>query len=636
MQRTARESGPRRSAFAAAFFSFLLPGLGHAYLGRWLRAVAWAIPPVLVMAAVGGIAVSPGRSELIGLLSDPAMLMAVLGFLVLDLLYRLVALLDAYRLARAPVDPSGISRMASAAGLLAVVLVLVASHVALARPVLIVYDVLASVTDGDDDSALPDLRVLENDPNFRGIVIPGLNDPSTQPGDPAAGADDPSAAASDPDPGAGQAASRGGAGGGGPTMGPTNEPDDTGTIPPKYEWDGRKRLDILLIGADGGRQGYGGYLTDTMLVVSVDPPTGRVAFISLPRDTVGVPLPRSWRASRAYGGAYPYKINTLYTAARAAPSLFPGDDRERGFEALKGALSQLLGLDIRYHVAVDLSGFRDVVNALGGEVIDVQMPVQDEAYPADDGRGKLKLYIPPGIQYMPGGEALSYARSRHESSDFDRAARQQRVITSVRDQTDLSALFESRVLDRMLRTVKKDVKTDIPPRMLPKLVALAQKVDLDRRISLVLSAPTYGSVCYPCPPNGQWAIKANVPRMRAAAQNVFKGDPRAEARRLEIASEGAVIHVLNGTRSSNTRSTRIAEALMARGFDAMVPPVNGGRAPTSDAKQTVITVYNRRQDDFPETIRSLQKIFRVKAVSVDDPSARADIVITVGTRTDQL
>ena len=55
-----------------------------------------------------------------------------------------------------------------------------------------------------------------------------------------------------------------------------------------------------------------------MIVVSVDPRTGKVAFISLPRDMSGIPLPRDWPAYRAYGGKYTDKINTLYTAARAS------------------------------------------------------------------------------------------------------------------------------------------------------------------------------------------------------------------------------------------------------------------------------------------------------------------------------
>ena len=103
-----------------------------------------------------------------------------------------------------------------------------------------------------------------------------------------------------------------------------------------------------------------------MITVSVDPVTGRLAFISLPRDTSNIPLPRDWPAYRALGGKWNNKINTLYTVARSRPDLFPGNDKQRGYKALMGTLGQLYGLDIKYYMAVDLNSFRSVVNTLGG------------------------------------------------------------------------------------------------------------------------------------------------------------------------------------------------------------------------------------------------------------------------------
>jgi LCP family protein required for cell wall assembly len=596
---------PARSAFVAAFLSFILPGLGQAYLGRWLRALAWVALPVIVTALVIGIALSSDRNELAGQLLIPAVQLAVLGAIVVDLLYRLAAMLDAWRLGQVPRGATtGVSRLASTIGLLAIVLVLVVSHVAIARPVYSAYDTLSTITDGGDDTPIPSGSLAPEIAELLATALP-----------------------SDPGLAGGEVT---------PAPDPRFTPPPTATPPPEYAWDGKKRLDILLIGADGGRIGAESYLTDTMIVVSVDPPTGRVAFISLPRDTSGVPLPSSWAAHRHFGGSFPGKINTLYTTARYAPGLFPGNDRERGFRALKGALSELYGLNIQYHVAVDLRGFRDVINALGGVVIDVQVPVQDDGYPADDGRGKLKLYIPPGMQYMSGPKALAYARSRHLSSDFDRSGRQQRIITSVRDQTDLSELFEPGVLDQLLKSVKENIKTDIPPDMLPKLVALAQKVDINRRVSLVLSPPTFGSECYPCPPNGLYVLKANVPAMRRAAQNVFDSDPKVEARRQAIESEGALVHVLNGTPGTNLKTTRTAEALAALGVNATVPPVNAGRAETDDYTDTVITVLNGREADFPETIKLLQRTFGVQAVTAEDPTERAGILVVVGRKSPNL
>ena len=153
-----------------------------------------------------------------------------------------------------------------------------------------------------------------------------------------------------------------------------------------------------------------------------------------------------------------------------------------------GALGTLYDLDIDYYVAVDLNSFRNVVNTLGGVVVDVQVPVYDSGYPADDGRGKLKLYMPPGMVKMNGQQALAYARSRHETSDFDRvgapAARHHlgarpdgpRRTSSSRASSPSSSRRSARTSRRTSR-----------PSMLPKLLSLAQKIDLDRRENLVLS-----------------------------------------------------------------------------------------------------------------------------------------------------
>jgi LCP family protein required for cell wall assembly len=593
----------RRSAFAAAFLSFLYPGLGHAYLGRWLRALAWAILPTLAIAAGAGLILSTSeRSELLAPLLDPAMSTMVYGAIIVDLLYRLAAVLDAYRLARDPSVGSSGSRMLSTVGLLGIVLVLIASHVAVARPLGVINEQFSELNSGDE-SELPDAEDLE----ALGIQIPSF-------------APEPTAAPDEPE-----------------VVEEESTPSPTPSAGPG--WDGKQRLNILLIGADGGRQGRAdsSYLTDTMIVVSVDPRTGKVAFISLPRDMSGIPLPRDFgSAYRAYGGKYTDKINTLYTAARGS-SLFPGNDRERGYNALMGALGQLYGLKIDYYVAVDLNSFRDTVNTLGGVIVDVQVPVYDPVYPSADGRGNLKLYVPPGMQWMNGQRALAYARSRHGSSDFDRAARQQRVVTSVRDQTDLSSLFSPGVIEKLMKQVTKSVRTNIPPKMVPKLISLAQEIDLDRRDNLVLSSSAYGRVCYPCPPNGYWMLIANPGNIRRAVQNVLAGNVKAAKERRSIEDEGAIVYVLNGAGGSNAKTTNIADALKGRGFNAMVPPVAEGRADTDDYKDTVITIYNGAAADLPLTLKKLRQTFKgAEVVEVDDGDQIANVAVIVGSKTKPL
>lgn len=597
-----------RSAFAAAVFSALLPGAGQAYLRQWGRALAWVAPYVLLIALIAGVMANERSSE--GFLAQfvaPSWLMGTLGFIVVDLLFRLAAVVDAYRSATRPpaARSSAPLRAASAAGLVAVVLVLLLSHVAVARPVYLAYDALSSIGGGDDTPIGPapsEAPIVSRAP----IASPGARFSRAPTDEPSA----TPAATLDP-------------------VSPTPSASAGPTPIPGLPWDGTERLNILLIGADA-REGHTAYLTDTMITVTIDPVTKQIGFINLPRDTTQVPLPISWPAHAHYGGSYPGKINTLYSFARRDPSLYPGSDAQRGYIALKGAISELYGLDVKYYMAVDLAGFRAVIETLGGVVVDVQVPVSDPRYGSEDGRENLKLYIPSGIQHMDGREALAFARARHETSDFDRSERQQRVITSLRQQTDMSELLAPGVLERLLSTFRTSVKTDIPPELFPRLITLAQDVDVDERVSLTLAAPTYSTECYPCPGTGLYELPANVPAIRSAVAGIFTETAAQAERGQRLAAEAAMVSVLNGTAGLNNRATRIAEALDLFGLEASVPLVDGGRADATTYTETEITAYNGAGEDMPETLALLEETFGVTAQAADDPAQAADFVVIVG------
>ena len=203
----------------------------------------------------------------------------------------------------------------------------------------------------------------------------------------------------------------------------------------------------------------------------------------------------------------------------------------------------------------------------------------------------------------------------------------------MREQLDLSALLAPGVIGDLLETFRSSIKTDIPPAKIPKLIQLAQEIDLDERISLVLDPPDYSETCYPCPPDGQYVLRANVAKIRKDVGNIFKRDRADVERATEMKSEGAIVHVLNGTRNSNVRTTRISDVLDSFGVNAIVPPVNAGAADSSDFTETVITVYNGAEQAMPSTIAFLERTFDVTAVTAEDPTQEADIVIVVGTGT---
>ena len=332
-----------RSAFAAAFLSLIFPGLGHAYAGAWMRALAWAALPLLSLALLGGIVLRANRIELLGFVVQPTVLYGLLVVNALILLYRILAAIDAWNVARFlnDVDASGTGRAGRArlpvsplsiAGLIAVVLVIAGGHIAVARYNLLATSLVSCVFSEDED--------------------PSCAEPTDSP-DPA---DSPIAQAS-----------------GSNSPQPTDTPEAvpsvasgvTGTQAPTLPpWDGKERLNILLVGVDQ-RNGDSFFNTDTLIVASIDPKTKEVAMFQVPRDTSDVPVPANARP--VWGSLYRGKINSWYAQNRVRTDLWRGSSsRARGFNALKSLLGELYGLDIRYYVMVNFQGFRDAVNTLGG------------------------------------------------------------------------------------------------------------------------------------------------------------------------------------------------------------------------------------------------------------------------------
>ncbi len=598
-----------RSPFAAAFLSLIFPGLGQLYAGAPGRALAFAAAPILFIALVAGVALRMDRIELIGLVLNPFVLSSVFVLNIVILVYRAVAIVDAYRVAEYMNAAStsgggrgGRSRIRhdplSIAGLLAIVLVMAGSHVVVAR-----YDMLALDVLGSDcifvggDSGVCD---ADTSPSPRTST-----QPSVDASDGSDGSDQPS---DSPEPEATPAGSA--------------LPDVT--IPP---WDGKERLNILLIGSDQ-RPGEGTHNTDTLIVVSIDPITKQVAMFSLPRDTVDVPLPPG-PARQAFGSVYTRKVNAFWTSVRKRDDLFPGDPKKNlpGYNGLKAMLGNLYGLDIKYFVEVNFEGFKNVVDAMGGVTIDVQVPVSDDRFPSINDSLR-RVYIPSGIQHMDGAEALRYARSRHGSNDFDRGVRQQRVLLSLREQADPQDLIPR--LPDLVSALQRTVKTDIPVAQLPALLGLASNVDTKNIRSYVFTPPFYQQE-FLSSPRG-YIIVPYLSKIRAAVRDAFTTDPADEALRQSLAEEAGVVWVLNGTNDSG-RGTRLAGYLDWRGLAASSPRQ---KPPGPVPADTTIVVYNGAGPKLEDTIAYLEKTFGVTVQERTDPAIKTDITVTIGNSTPDL
>lgn len=183
-------------------------------------------------------------------------------------------------------------------------------------------------------------------------------------------------------------------------------------------------FDVLILGTHGA-------LTDTIMVASVNPDTGTVSLISIPRDLY-------------VDGR---KINEHY-------NLY-------GAEQMKQAIYDIIGILPEKYVVVDLQAFVDIVDAMGGLDIYVEKEIYDNQYP-DGNFGYKVFYMEAGQQHMDGETALMYARSRKTTSDFDRAKRQQDVITAVRDNVaGMGILEDASAAVTVFKSVMENLDTDI-------------------------------------------------------------------------------------------------------------------------------------------------------------------------------
>jgi LCP family protein required for cell wall assembly len=346
---------------------------------------------------------------------------------------------------------------------------------------------------------------------------------------------------------------------------------------------------------------------------------------SLPRDTVNVPVPPG-PAQSVLGTVYTRKINSLYSTLSERPDAFPGGPRTRGYNGLKAMIGELYGLDIKYFVEVNFEGFIKVMDALGGVTVNVQSPVVDDRFPSGERGRLLRIYIPAGVQHMTGEEALVYARSRNASSDFDRGQRQQRVLLSLARQTDVATVLPR--IDGLAAALSEAVRTDIPRDLLPRLMGLAEEVDLSSIRSYVFSVPVYGEeITEPV-----YVIVPDVDAIRAAVRDAFVVDPAFAARRELLAQEGATVWVLNGS-GVEGQATATAAYLEYVGLNASAP---NQRPEDSGLPATRIQVLNGAESRLPLTIQTLEATFEVTAEPVSDPGVRADIVITTSGTTPEL
>ncbi len=238
----------------------------------------------------------------------------------------------------------------------------------------------------------------------------------------------------------------------------------------------REPFTVLLIGVDKREEAIDeGVRSDTLILVRVDPVQNWATMLSVPRDSV-VPLPDGsyGKVNRAYSYGF-YNAEALYGSGIEPDA--------GGGAAAAETLERFLNIKVDYIAQVDFYGFENLVDSIGGVILDVQQALVDPEYPTEN-HGVERVYIAPGLQLMDGRTSLVYARSRHSSNDFDRSKRQQQVLRAVLQQVQSRGIVANMsLLPDWMGVLEQNVRTTLPMkdlRTMTDLAGIASKLDTDR------------------------------------------------------------------------------------------------------------------------------------------------------------
>jgi LCP family protein required for cell wall assembly len=265
------------------------------------------------------------------------------------------------------------------------------------------------------------------------------------------------------------------------------------------------RYNILVLGGDSGSNRFS-MRPDSISILSVSAETGNAVNIGLPRNLTRFQFKEGTPIRSVYPFGYdnncggPCYLNSVYkTTMDNHKDIYPGMAKKSttaGIEATRSAVEWITGLEIDAYVLINMSSFVGLVDALGGITVTVKkaLPIggQQDCVPADNERGSYcpdaMGWIEKGRQHMDGRTALWYARSRHNTDDYDRMKRQRQVERLVLKKIDLPTLLFR--FNSISGAGAKMIKTDIPGSALPTLMDLALQARASGLKNLQLSYPT--------------------------------------------------------------------------------------------------------------------------------------------------
>jgi LCP family protein required for cell wall assembly len=305
-----------------------------------------------------------------------------------------------------------------------------------------------------------------------------------------------------------------------------------------------KPTNVLLVGSDSregltdeqkfrlGASDVGGQRADTLIVAHIDPATDRVTMVQFPRD---------------YYVEYPDGREERINAA-----LQDGD------EFMIKTVEHVTGIDINDYVKVDIAGFRNLVDAIGGVRICLT-----EAIPFDSATGlEVTDDEVPGMVFFDGDRAISYVRSRKvfTEGDFARIQNQQRFLAAaIRKTMSAGTLFR---VDRLL-ALKRAVGNNIT---ISDTLNLGGIRDLAKQLSNVnpdtyevYTAPNFGTMTV----GEASVVEPDLESMRYLFRKMKANESPSDDGVPDIPPSEISVGVYNGTGIDGQASTAADELVAA-------------------------------------------------------------------------
>lgn len=305
-------------------------------------------------------------------------------------------------------------------------------------------------------------------------------------------------------------------------------------------WAGEPQLNVMLLGHDSG-EGRTGTRPDTIMVASIDTSSGVTSLFSIPRNLQYVQFPSDSPMNDVFPNGFdaygPNQnlLNAVWNWAADHPNVYPESDQP-GLLATRQAVEHTLGLEVDRYGMVNLAGFEEIINALGGVeiVVERRIPIGGGTNQYTGAQKPIHDYIEPGKQVLNGHDALWYARSREGSSDFDRMCRQQRMMQEVTESVNPAAVASSFV--ELVQATENNVSTSIRISELDAMVDLLMRV----REQGITSHPITPEVTNPANPDFEFLQQWVEKRIKAdAAEATQQSDPDPETGSTTSATGGS-------------------------------------------------------------------------------------------------